>query len=63
MGLSDSERISMICLAILTQSMRVMDGRTDGQTDRQTELPWHIHAIAYMLSRIKMIYTETDREY
>jgi len=22
-------------------------------TDRQTELPWHIHAIAYMLSRVK----------
>ena len=25
----------------------------DGQTDRQTELPWHICTIAYMLSRVK----------
>ena len=24
------------------------------QTDGQTELPWHIRAIAYMLSRVKM---------
>jgi len=24
----------------------------DRQTDRQTELPWHIRAIAYMLSRV-----------
>jgi len=35
MDLSDSERISMICSAILMQSTRV----TDGQTDRWTELP------------------------
>jgi len=26
----------------------------DRQTDRQTELPWHIRAVAYMLSRVKM---------
>jgi len=26
---------------------------TDGETDGQTELPWHIRAIAYMLSRVK----------
>ena len=25
----------------------------DRQTDRQTELPWHVRAIAYMLSRVK----------
>jgi len=43
MGLSDRERISMIRSAVLTQSTRV----TDGQTDRQTELAWHIRAIAY----------------
>jgi len=24
------------------------------QTDGQTELPWHIRAIAYMLSRVKI---------
>jgi len=33
----------------LTQSTRVTDRRTDGQT----ELAWHIRAIAYMLSRVK----------
>jgi len=31
----------------------VTDRQTDGRTDRQTELPWHIRAIAYMLSRVK----------
>jgi len=30
MGLSDSERISMIRSAVLTQSTRVTDGQTDG---------------------------------
>ena len=33
MGLSDGERISMIHSAVLIQSTRVTDGRTDGQTD------------------------------
>ena len=33
MGLSDSERISMIRLAVLTQSTRVTDGRTERRTD------------------------------
>jgi len=33
-------------------STRVMDGQTDGQTVGQTQLPWHIRAIAYMLSRV-----------
>jgi len=28
--------------------------QTDRQTDKQTELPWHIRAIAYMLSRVKI---------
>jgi len=27
----------------------------DGQTDRRTELPWHICSIAYVLSRVKMV--------
>ena len=31
---------------------------TDIQTDRQTELPWHIRAIAYMLSRVKMRWSD-----
>jgi len=31
-----------------------MDGQTDRQTDGQTELPWLIRAIAYMLSRVKI---------
>jgi len=33
MGLSDSERISMILSAVLTQYTLVTDGQTDGQTD------------------------------
>ena len=41
MGLSDCERISMICSA---QSTRVTDGRGHGI---------YIRAIAYMLSRVK----------
>jgi len=49
MGLSDGERISMIRSAILIHYTRV----TDRQTDGQTELAWHIYAIAYMLSRVK----------
>jgi len=47
MGLSDSERISMTRSAVLTQSTR--------ETDRRTELAWHIRAIAYMLSHVKML--------
>jgi len=50
-GLSDSERISMICLAVLIQITRVTDRWTDGQT----ELAWHIRTIAYMLSRVKSV--------
>jgi len=33
MGLPESERISMIRLAVLTQSSRVTERQTDGQTD------------------------------
>jgi len=33
MGLSDSERVSMIRSAVLIQYTRVTDGRTDGRTD------------------------------
>jgi len=40
----------MIRSAVLIQYTRV----TDGQTDRQTELAWHIRAIAYMLLRVKI---------
>jgi len=55
MGLSVGERISMIRSAVLIQYTRVTDGgRTDRQTNRQTELAWHIRAIAYMLSRVKI---------
>ena len=50
MGLTDSERISMMRSAILPQSMHVTR-RTDGQT----ELARHIRVIAYMLSHIKTI--------
>jgi len=41
MGLSDSERISMIRSDVLIQYKRVTDRLTDGQ-----ELAWHIRAIA-----------------
>ena len=54
MGLSDGERISMIRSAVLMQYTRVTDRQTDGRTDRRTELAWHIRAIAYMLSRVKI---------
>jgi len=37
MGLSDSERISMMRSAVLIQYTRV--------TDRRTELAWHIYAL------------------
>jgi len=55
MGLSDSERTSMIRSAVLIQYMRVTDRQTDGRTDGQTELAWHIRAIAYMLSLVKKL--------
>ena len=59
MGLSDGERISMIRSAVLIQYTRVTDRQTDGRTDRQTELAWHIRVIAYiMLPRVK---TSTKR--
>jgi len=37
MGLSDSERILMICSAVWIQCTRVTDRRTDKRTDRQTD--------------------------
>jgi len=46
MGLSDSEKISMICSAVLIHVWQ-----TDRQTDRR--MAWHTRAIAYMLSREK----------
>jgi len=54
-GLSDRERIFMIHSAVLIQSTRV----TDGQTDTQTELAWHIRAIAYMLSHVKICHSSS----
>ena len=43
----------MIRSAVLTQSTRVMDRRTDGQTDEQY---WRgIYALAYMLSHVKIV--------
>jgi len=43
MGLSDSERISMMPSAVLTQSTRVTDRRTDGHTE---------YGVAYTCSSI-----------
>jgi len=37
-----------IVKAVLIRYTRV----TDGRTDRQTELAWHIRAMAYMLLRV-----------
>ena len=54
MGPSDSERISMICSAVLIQSTRVTDRRKDGRTDRLNRRSiGPIRAIACMLSRVK----------
>ena len=58
MGLSDGERISMTCSAVLIHYTRV----TDRQTVGKTELTWHIRAIAYMLSRVKIITRAGDRQ-
>ena len=59
MGLSDGERNSMIRSAVLIQYTRV----TDRRTDRRMELAWHIRAIAYMLSRVKMMKVFTKYEF
>ena len=48
MGLSDGNKISMMCSAVLTQNTRVSDGQTDG-----IGVAYTVHAIAYMLSRVK----------
>jgi len=37
--LSDSANCTMLRAVVLTQYRRVTDGRTDGRTDRWTELP------------------------
>jgi len=42
--------------AVLTQSTRVTDGRTDGQT----ESAWHIRAIAYAVARKKQEKQRTE---
>jgi len=52
MGLLYGENCVILASTIFDWSTRVMDGLTD----RQTELPWHIRAIAYMLSRVKMLW-------
>jgi len=54
MGLLYGENCVILASTVFDWSTRVTDRRTDGQTDRPTELPWHIRAIAYMLSRVKI---------
>jgi len=49
MGLSESERISMMLSAVLTQSTRVTDRRTDGTGVAYTRYSIYM----YMLSRVK----------
>ena len=51
MGLSDSERISMIRSAVLIQYTRVTDGQTDGRNWRGI----YASAIAYMQWRVKIM--------
>ena len=52
MGLLYGENCVILASTIFDCSTRVMDGRTNRRMDGQTELPWHIRAIAYMLSRV-----------
>jgi len=47
------ENCVILVSTVFDWSTRVTDGRTDSRTDGHTELPWHICAIAYMLSRVK----------
>jgi len=49
MGLLYGENCVILASTVFDWSTRL----TDRRTDRQTELPWHIRAIAYMLSRVK----------
>ena len=46
MGLSDSERISMICSTVLIQYTRVTDGRTDGIGVAYTCYSIRVYAVA-----------------
>jgi len=54
MGLLYGENCVILASTVFDWSTRVTDRQTDGRTDRQMELPWHIRAIA-MLSRVKMM--------
>jgi len=53
MGLLYGENCVILASTVFDWSTRVTERRTDLRTDRQTELPWHICAIAYMLLRVK----------
>jgi len=52
MGLLYGENCVILASTVFDWSTPVTDGQTNRQTDRQTELLWHIRAIAYMLSRV-----------
>jgi len=41
MWLSDGEEILRICLFVSTKYINLMDGRTDGQTDRDRMTAYH----------------------
>ena len=52
-GLSNSERISMICSAVLIQSTRVTNEQIDGQTDRRN---WRgIYRVQHSVARLKLL--------
>jgi len=46
MGLSYSEDPMIVAWVVLTLCQRVTDGRSDGRTDRQTDLLWLIQRSA-----------------
>ena len=54
MGLLYGENCIILTSNAFDWSTRVTDRRTDGQTEK----PWHIGAIAYMLSRVKIKHFE-----
>ena len=63
MGLSDSERISMIRSAVLMQYTRVTDRQTDGQADGigVAYTRYSIYAVARKNHQLKQIINNTSR--
>jgi len=60
MGLSDGERVLMICSAVLIQSTCVMDRQMDEQTVRETETTKFIK-IRLIQKKLKINYVSIFR--